>query len=176
MRHPSQLSEPDQARTLLSVFFERESADKSDPTRSRYCRVQQQLARFVDQGDMSRSLDAHENAVLAGARRNGRGFLDVFGLEELVVCLPRFVDHDWLLEQTTDARAQVMIVGKLITWLDETGHLDHELLGCALYEAQAAVRGAKELLRPSSIVEQPTAEFGSSRPALTLIRGGRADR
>lgn len=189
MRHPSQLGERDQADTLLRGFFERESADKSDATQSRYRRVQQQLADFLDEGDMSRSLDSHENAVLAAARRNSRGFLDAFGLEELVACLPRFVEHDWLLDQTTDARTQVMLVGRLLAWLDDGGHLDHELLGCALYEAQAAVRAAKALLqpgskrpttqtqprqRPTSAVEPP-GTTGPSRPALTLIRGGRAE-
>lgn len=178
MRHPSQLSERDQAVTLLRGFFEQESADKADATRSRYRRVQQQLTSFLDHGDMSRSLGLHENAVLGAARRNGRAFFDVFGLEELVSCLPRFVEDDWLLDPTSSARTQVMLAGRLVTWLDEGGHLDHELLGRGLHEAHGAVLTARALLQTGSRSPEPqqtAPETVPSRPTLTLIRGGRAD-
>lgn len=193
MRHPSQLSGRDQARRVLDSFFEQESVGRSEPTRSRNRRVHEHLVRFLDEGDMSRTLDTHENAVLAAARRDGRGFLDVFGLEEAVVCLARFVRSDWLPERITDARAQVALAGRLITWLDARGHLDHDLMGCGLYEAEAAVREARERLRPGSETgtasprppqpQRPAAPraapgstaAGTPRPRLTLIRGGRTD-
>lgn len=154
---------------MLDEFFEQESAGRSESTRSRNRRVHEQLVRFLDEGDMSRALDAHENALLAGVRRDGRGFLDVFGPEEAVVCLARFVRSDWLLERATDARAQVELAGRLITWLDARGHLDHDRLGGALYEAEAAVREARAQLCPGSTPVEP------ARPRLTLIHGGRAD-
>lgn len=119
---------------------------------------------------MSRSLDLRENARLAEARRGGRGFFGALGLEAAIACLPRFLEPDWLLETAADARAQVSLIGRLLVWLDRTGSLDPDLLGCAFYEAQAAVRAAQKQPRSAADLR-----IESKRPHLTLIHGGLGD-
>ena len=152
---------------MLERFFDQQMHGKSPSTRERYERVRRRLQEFLADGDMSRCLGTGENARLAAARRAGRGFFGVFGLEEMIACLGRFVDDAWLLPGRADARAQVMLAGRLTSWLEGSGTLDWEFLGCALYEAEAAIRAARERLRPP-----PRA---SSGPRLMLIRGGLAD-
>src|SRR5689334_6706591 len=107
MIHPSRRGCHDEALPTLDRFFERESRGKSEATRMRYDRVHERLLEFLAEADMSRCLDLQENARLAETRRRGRGFFDAFGLEEMLACLARFVDDDWLLDPVSDARAQV---------------------------------------------------------------------
>ncbi|NRQ50444.1 hypothetical protein [Aeromicrobium stalagmiti] len=170
MIHPSRQSRHDQALPALARFFDEQARGRSEPTRMRYDRVHQRLLKFLAEGDMSRCLDLRENACLAEARQRGQGFFEVFGLEEMLVCLLRFVDDDWLLDPVTDARAQVMLAGRLATSLQRSGLLDRDLLGCSVYESEAAIRAAQERLRPPS---RRDAAVGP--PALRLIRGGLAD-
>ncbi|AWB92666.1 hypothetical protein [Aeromicrobium chenweiae] len=170
MNHPSQRDRREQALPALDRFFEQQSRGASLATQMRNDRVRDRLMEFLAEADMSRCLDLRENAQLAATRARGDGFFGVFGLEELLVCLVRFVDDDWLLEPVTDARAQVMLAGRLAAWLQRSGLLDRDLLGCAAYETEAAVEAARVALG-SSRKEPPAAD----RPALRLIRGGRAD-
>lgn len=171
MNHPSQRGRREQAVGTLEQFFAQQAQGKSAATRDRYERVRLRLLEFLTEGDMSRCLDLRENARLADSRRRGEGFFGAFGLEEVLVCLTRFVDDDWLLEPLVDARAQVVLAGRLASSLQRFPQLDRSVLGCSVYETESAIRSARERLGPQ---RDPIPE-PAERPPLRLIRGGRAE-
>ncbi|MRJ77052.1 hypothetical protein GEV29_10915 [Aeromicrobium sp. SMF47] len=170
MNRPSERSRREQALPALDRFFEQQSRGASLATRMRHDRVHDRLMEFLAEADMSRCLDLQENAQLAATRARGDGFFGVFGLEEVLACLGRFVDDDWLLDPVTDARAQVMLAGRLAAWLQRSGLLDQDLVGCAAHETEAAMEAAR-----CGLGQPPQDAPAPGRPALRLIRGGRAD-
>lgn len=170
MRHPSRTARDGHHETLLNQFFAEQASRRSPAVQRRYERVHQHLALFLAKADLSSLLTPYERAALDAERRLGGVFLDALGFDELVVCLPLFLSPDWRLTPAMDARAQVSLTGKLIAWLDDGDHFAPDMVRCAVYEAQNAVRSAQQLLRA------PTPPAAAIRRAhLTLIHGGRLD-
>lgn len=157
------------AVSVLNDFFVSQNVNAPAATQKRHAKVQQHLLHFLDEADMSGLLDLQELAALSVARRAGRGFFGAHGLEAAIACLPRFLEQEWLLKSSVAARAQIAVTGGLIDWLDRSGHLDPDLMGCALYEAEAAVRSAQKQTRSTGV---PAVD--PSKPRLTVIRGGLA--
>lgn len=108
--------------------------------------------------------------MVTAERRRGGSFFDVLGFEELIACLPLFVAPSWRLDVLKDARAQVSLTGTLIQWLDDSSHLHPDMIRCAMYEAEGAVRRAGQQLRTKTPPAQTI-----QRAHLTLLPGGRLD-
>ncbi|MFI5428244.1 hypothetical protein [Aeromicrobium sp. UC242_57] len=132
--------------------------------------MHQHLHGFLAEGDMAGLLTPHESARLSDGRNSGRHFLDVLTFDQLVVCLPRFVEPPWLMAPPADARAP-----------DRVGRSAHQVARrlrspgrrrmLVPREASAAVRKAQQRRGRGS--RSPADE---SRARLTLLQGGLADR
>lgn len=133
---------------LIDDFFAHEADGKAAATVRRYARVRARLTHFLDTGDMALGLGTHPATLLEAEREfhDGGAFWTLFGAPELVCCLPSFLHETWLPESTADARAQISLVGRLLTHLSRGGHLAHVDVGCAYWDAEAAVKRARRAL------------------------------
>lgn len=166
MKHPSQQRPGPSTASVINEFFAiQASRSASDATQDRRERIRRHLFDFLESADVSGYLDPHELSLLAAARRRGGGALAVIGPSQLVACLPAFITGDWLLPHRADARMQIAVTGRLVTWLDRAGHLDEVPADCAVHTTLAAVRDAASA-RGSGPGQ------GAPRRHLMLIRGG----
>lgn len=131
---------------LIDDFFRAEAVGKSAATIRRYARVRGRLLAFLDTGDMALGLGTHDLALLEAERQFHQtgAFWSVLGLDELVCCLPIFLRETWLPDGAAEARTQISLVGRLLAVLSRHPDFDWRGAACAWYEAEAAVRRARE--------------------------------
>ncbi|HET7326234.1 MAG TPA: hypothetical protein VFJ14_03015 [Nocardioidaceae bacterium] len=135
----------------LADFLVHVSTGRRPQTSVRYVRVLEHLARFV--AEIKLDVVAHQLgtdcAMLLGSEREfdcGSAFWRVFGYDELVCCLPSFIEDEWLLPQHADARTQVSLTARLLPWMRRRGIIDMSLCACAYWDAEYAVKKARARL------------------------------
>lgn len=137
------------------MLFDRFVADagrgKTIATQRRYAQVIARLLQFLDQVDVAPHLGTDAAALLEIERDFGRrgAFLRVLDATELVCCLPEFVGAQWLPSESGPARTQISLTGRLLTWMRRHQLIDWSAGACAFYETEAAVRQARESVRPA---------------------------
>ncbi len=148
----------------LRRFIAIESMDVTRPTAERYQRVLEHLLHYLDVVDVAEMLGQGPEILLTSERQFSRenAFFRIFGFDELVCCLPGFIEVGWLLPHPGDARSQVSLVGRLLKRLHRDRLIDMGVIACAYLEAEGAVADARHRLRDP----QPP------RPRLHVIRGG----
>lgn len=135
----------------LAEFLAQMSVGRRPQTSARYDRVISHLARFAAEVDLDvvgRHLGTACASLLGSEREFGPegSFWRVFGYDELVCCLPAFVQDEWLLGQPAEARTQVSLTGRLLPWMRRRGLIDMSLCGCPYWEAEYAVQQARASL------------------------------
>lgn len=129
--------------TFLDDFITREAAGKAEATRRRYYRVQAHLQKLLDEWG-------------AAERRD---------VEVLVEVLPTFLDGEWLMSSTADARTQVSLCDRLLQRLRSTSVIRPRTIFRSWLDADSAVFHARTRLRDQS-------RASSAAPRLRLIQGG----
>ena len=129
----------------LVSFVEAEGFARTARTRARYRHVLTLLLRYLDEADLSRYLGTIDIDLLEEERRAGAegSFLRLLSLDELVCCLPGFLEHPWLPHAPGQRRTHVSLVDRLLRHLRLARLVDLGRVACALYEAEAAVQGAR---------------------------------
>ncbi len=129
----------------LQTFFADECVGRARGTQARYERVHQHLILYLDEADVSFCLGTHPAALLEAERQfaPGGAFLRLFGFEELVCCIPEFLSDTWLLPGPSDARTQISLIDRMLRWLTANRLFDRYYLGCAYWDAEAAIKRAR---------------------------------
>lgn len=135
----------------LSEFLVQMCTGRRPQTSARYIRVLGHLGRFAAEVELdvvARPLGTDCATLLGCEREFGRGgaFWRIFGYDELVCCLPGFIEGEWLLPQRADARTQVSLTARLLPWLRRRGIIDMSLCACAYWDAEYAVKKARARL------------------------------
>lgn len=130
---------------LIDDFFRAEAAGKSAATVRRYVRVRERLMAFLDTGDMTLGLGTHPAGLLEAERQfhDAGAFWSLFGPDELVCCLPSFLHESWLPDGVGEARTQISLVSRLLSYVSRHQDIDWQLTACAWYDAEAAVKRAR---------------------------------
>jgi hypothetical protein len=136
---------------IIDDFFTAVGEGRRPATVRRYSRVRHRLYDFLDRGDMTLGLGTEPAALLEAERQfhDSGAFWSLWGADELVCCLPSFLHPTWLPEGVVEARLQITLSGRLLTWLS-AADLDWQVTSCAFYEAQAAVKQALNDLKGRS--------------------------
>jgi hypothetical protein len=174
MRHPSQRRRSDRATRAIATFFVEQVAGKPEGTVRRYEVVRQHLMVFLQTADVDDVLAPQQVSLVQQARRSGAGFFAVCDLNDMVACLPHFVSGEWLLPSDVDARTQVRLASRLVTWLETTGELNSSPGGSTSPDALASITSARRGLDHRAQDDHDHPRPGR-RPHLRLIRGGRSD-
>ena len=92
------------------------------------------------------TLDRHPSgSLLAAEREFGPGaFFRVIDFDDLICCLPGFVEPDWLLSMPADRRAQISLTWRLAEFLDRHRLIDRQRVSCAYWDVEGAVRRARQ--------------------------------
>jgi hypothetical protein len=157
---------------VIDDFFRAEAEGRSAATVRRYARVRQRLMTFLDTADMSLGLGTHQVSLLESERQfhDTGAFWSLYGLEELVCCLPSFLHETWLPEHRQEAGTQISLVSRLLAMIGRHRDFDRSVASCALYEADDAVRRARIEVRersaepgdatmPTRFLQQPGPEW-----------------
>jgi hypothetical protein len=133
---------------LIDDFFGQLADGRAAVTVRRYGRVRSRLYAFLDTGDMTLGLGSDPASLLDAERQfhDGGAFWHLFGPDELVCCLPSFLHETWLPEPVQEARTQITVVARLLTFLGRSGEMDWQGVRCAFWEAEAAVKRARREL------------------------------
>lgn len=136
---------------LFDYFLTEISKGKTETTRQRYGRVMVRMRQFLDTVDVTPHLGTDPASLLEIERDFGRhdAFLRVFDATELVCCLPEFVGDALLPSHGLDARTQVSVIGRLLPWLARHQLVDMCVGRGAFWDAQIAVKQARQRLIPS---------------------------
>ncbi|WP_370618471.1 hypothetical protein [Mumia sp. Pv 4-285] len=136
---------------ILADFLADVQRDRTARTQRAYAGVVLHLQHYLDTADMCPHLGTHDGTLLAQERQvtgSEGSFFRLFGPGELLCCLPGFLDDPWLAS-TPQPRSHVALVGRLLRFLDRRG-----LVGptgrCAWYDAEAAVRRARQAARDAA--------------------------
>ncbi len=131
---------------VLDRFFAIEAARVTPRTAQRYRLVQDRLGDYLAHVDVADHLGTGEAALLDLERLFGRdtAFARLFGIDELVCCLPGFLSPRWLASAAGERRAQIALTGRLLGYLRRRGLIDFSRVACAFYEAQGAVYAARD--------------------------------
>ncbi|MBC7630611.1 hypothetical protein [Aeromicrobium sp.] len=151
---------------LIDDFISEEGSTRTATTTRRYERMRARLTYFLDTADMADSLGA-QNATLLEAEREFHeqgAFWQVFGPDELVCCLPAFLADPWIPGSVVQARTQISLTGRLLTYLSRRRLLDFSLVRCAFLEAEAAVVQARADLSVRARAAEPD-EWAADVPA-----------
>lgn len=145
-------------------FIAVEAIEVTASTAERYRRVLAHLLHYLDVVDVDDMLGLGPAILLKSERQFSRenAFFRIFGFDELVCCLPGFIEPAWLLPRHRDARTQVSLVGRLLKRLHRDRLIDMGVVACAYLEAEGAVAEARRKLRDPH----------PSQPTLHLIQGG----
>lgn len=149
----------------LQRFVAAEALDVGPRTAERYQRVLDHLLRYLHSINVAPVLGEGPAAILVKERQFGResAFFRVFGFDELIVCIPGFLEPPWLMSVGADARSQVSLMARLMNRLRRDGLIDMSIVACAYWDAESAVEQARRSLRPVK----------SGRAQLRLVQGGR---
>ena len=176
---PEPLSSAERGQRLtqeLVTFVEAEGFARTARTRARYRHVLTQLLRYLDEADLSRHLGTIDLDLLEEERRAGSegSFLRLLGLDELVCCLPGFLEHPWLPYAPGQRRTHVSLVDRLLRHLRLARLVDLGRVACALHEAEAAVQWARHPSMRADSAQWPDAARWSPpaavrRPDLRIV-------
>lgn len=158
---------------LLDDFFIAEGGVRSAATLRRYARVRDRLTHYLDVEDMAPWLGTHPATLLSAEREfheNG-AFWQLFGADELVCALPGFLEPSWMPDGVGEARTQVSLVERLLKYLSRHRLVDWGWLGCAGYEADAAVRQARRQLYRRAEERLPDAWASDMPPRFKQLPG-----
>ena len=144
---------------LLDDFFAGEASGRAEATVRRYVRVRDRLMQFLDTADMSPFLGTHPGSLLSAEREfhDSGAFWQLFGPDELVCVLPGFLLEPWTPASLGEARTQISLVSRLLSYLSRKRLLDFSVVRCAYWEAEAAVKQARVDLEVRSASREPDA-------------------
>ena len=142
---------------LIDDFFLHEGQGRSESTARRYERIRSRLTEFLDLADMADSLGTHPATLLEAEREfhEHGAFWQLFGADELVCCLPAFLSDGWMPRSLGESRTQISLVGRLLTHLRRNQVLDFSVVRCAFWEAEAAVKAARDNVAARASTAKP---------------------
>ena len=151
---------------LLDDFFAGEASGRAEATVRRYVRVRDRLMQFLETADMSPFLGTHPGSLLSAEREfhDSGAFWQLFGPDELVCVLPGFLLEPWTPESLGEARTQISLVSRLLSYLGRKRLLDFSVFGCAHWEAESAVKQARIDLEARSAAREPD-EWAQEMPS-----------
>ncbi|MGJ9412555.1 hypothetical protein ACHAAC_07570 [Aeromicrobium sp. CF4.19] len=119
-----------------------EGEGRPPSTVRRYERVLAHLLLFLDHVDVQPQLGVEAAAALAAERDVGRegAFFRVLGLDDLMACLPVFLQPGWLAVRSVERRTQVSLVARLVRALQAEGRVTGDLRPW-----RAALRSARQI-------------------------------
>jgi hypothetical protein len=151
----------DPAWPLLDDFVRQLADGRTPATIRHHARVRRRLYSFLDTADMTLGLGGASAVLLEAERQfhDSGAFWQLFGPDELVGCLPSFLHETWLPAGAQEARHQVTVVGRLLTFLDRSGSIDRRRVASAFRQAKDAVEQARR-----GIAERPVPAVEASLP------------
>lgn len=157
----------------LERFIAEESVGRTSATARRYQRVLVRLLQMLDTLDVASYLGTGPAGLLEVERDFGRegAFFRLFGYDELVCCLPALLEPPWLPQAAGERRTQISIVDRLLRRLRQDHVLDMAVVACAVWEAHAAVRRARDAVWVDIPPDRESSPE-SAGPRLRLLRGG----